>query len=149
MLLEEGEPHADIYELLRGYLGYLAGGGEPAAARLLFELRLVNALGYVPHLLHCSECLKIFADEPIRFDAARGGSLCLLCAGPARLSASLGTLGTLSRSLRNAPGQFAGFRFGALTLHEGGALLTQVLSHVLPREPKSLAFLQSLGRRDS
>jgi len=142
LLLEEGEPQPQIYELLCGFLDYLNGGGDGAVARLLLELRLVYLLGYVPHLLHCSECLKIFtADEPVRFDAGRGGSLCLQCAGPAGLAVGLGTIGTLARSLKVGHQQFAGFRFGPQTCSEAGAMLSQVLARVLPREPKSLKFL--------
>jgi len=141
LLLEEGEPYPQIYELLCGFLDYLSGGGELTVARLLLELRLVYLLGYVPHLLHCSECLKIFADEPVRFDAARGGSLCLACAGDSGLEVVLGTIGTLARSLKVGQQQFSGFRFGQQTRCEASLLLSQVLARVLPREPKSLKFL--------
>jgi len=72
VLIEEGEPHPQIYEMICAFLDFLAQGGDAGTARLLLELRLVYLLGYIPHLLHCSECLKIFADEPIRFDAGRG-----------------------------------------------------------------------------
>jgi DNA repair protein RecO (recombination protein O) len=81
LLLEEGEVYQLIYELLCGFLAYLDQAGELSSARLLLELRLVYLLGYIPHLLHCSECLKIFHNETIRFDANRGGSLCHDCAG--------------------------------------------------------------------
>jgi len=80
LLAADAEDHQRIYELLCSYLDYLEGGGDPAVARLLFELRLVYLLGYIPHLLHCSDCLKIFDNESVRFDFRRGGSLCLECA---------------------------------------------------------------------
>jgi DNA repair protein RecO (recombination protein O) len=141
LLSEESEPHPEIYQLLCSYLDYLNSGGDGPVARLLFELRLIYLLGYIPHFLHCSDCLRIFHDEPVRFDAARGGSLCLTCAGEAGLLVSLGTIGSLARSLNVGPDRFEGFRFGAQTLTEGGAILTQVLAQVLPRPPKSLKFL--------
>ena len=141
LLLEDGEPHPHIYELLCGFLDYLAAGGELPTARLLFELRLVYLLGYMPHLLHCSECLKIFSDEPIRFDASRGGSLCLDCAGSMGLNIDIGSVGSLARSLKVVHYRFDGFQFGEKTIREAGQLLDQVLRHVLPREPKSRRFL--------
>jgi len=141
LLLEEGESHQLIYELLCSFLDCLDQGGDEASARLLFELRLVYLLGYIPHLLHCSECLKIFASEPIRFDANRGGSLCLHCAGSAGASIDLGTVGSLARSLKVSHQQFAGFFFGQKTLQQAGLILNQVLQQILPREPKSLKFL--------
>jgi DNA repair protein RecO (recombination protein O) len=141
LLLEEGEPQQQIYELLGAFLDFLNDGGDRVAARLLLELRLVYLLGYVPHLLHCSECLKIFHDEPVRFEARRGGSLCLGCAGQTGLQIGLGTIGSLARSLKVSHRQFAGFRFGPRTRAEAGAILEQVLRQVLPREPKTIRFL--------
>jgi len=143
LLLEEGEPQPQIFELLCAFLDYLNGSGDGSVARLLLELRLIYLLGYAPHLLHCSECLKIFANEPVRFDADRGGSLCLQCAGSAGVEVALGTIGTLARSLKVGHQQFAGFRFGERTRCEAGTILSQVLTRVLPREPKSFKFLSS------
>ena len=144
LLLEEGQPQPLVFELLCHFLDYLEQGGDSDVGRLLFELRLVYLLGYIPHLLHCSECLKIFSAEPVRFDAARGGSLCLDCAEPGDLPVDLKTIGSLARTLNVNHRLFDGFSFGATTRKEAGQMLTQVLSLVLPREPKALKFLQQL-----
>lgn len=149
MLVGDGEDHQRIYELLCCYLDYLDQGGDPAVARLLFELRLVYLLGYIPHLLHCSECLKIFDNEPIRFDCRRGGSLCLDCADSKSLIIGLGSIGSLARSLRISHQQFDGFKLGKTTIHDAGLLLAQVLGQILPREPNSLKFLSTLNVRES
>ncbi len=144
LTLEEGEPYPLIYELLCSFLDYLEQDGDESIAKLLFELRLVYLLGYMPHLLHCSECLKIFDHEKIRFDANRGGSLCLDCAGLAGVAIDLGTVGSLARTLNVSHKQFEGFSFGFTTLQQAGLILTQVLQKTLPREPKSLKFLTQL-----
>jgi DNA repair protein RecO (recombination protein O) len=141
LLLEEGQPHPLVYELLCSFLDFLEQGGNDLSARLLFELRLIYLLGYMPHLLHCSECLKIFDNELIRFDAVRGGSLCLNCAGTSGIPVALGTVGSLARSLNVNHQQFNGFSFGKITLQEAGCILYQVLRQILPREPKSLKLL--------
>ncbi len=141
LLLEEAQPQPQIFQLLCSYLDFLAQGGDGEVARLLYELRLVYLLGYIPHFLHCSLCLKIFSDEAIRFDAARGGSLCLDCAGGSGAQIGLGTIGSLARTLNISPSRFSGFRFGRQTLEEGRTILSQVLAQVLPRPPKSLRFL--------
>ena len=141
MLLHEGEPQPQLYSLLQGYLGSLSDGGEPRTARLLFELRLVQELGYIPHLLHCSECFARFDEGTVAFDPARGGSLCDRCGEGTALRVHLRTIGSLSRSLRSPIGQFADFRFGERTLKEGAQVLATVLQAVLPRTPKSLRFL--------
>ena len=144
LLVEEAEPHPLIFELLCHFLDYLDQGGDLEVARLLFELRLVYLLGYIPHLLHCSECLKIFSAEPVRFDATRGGSLCLKCSGSSGLSVDLKTIGSLARSLNVSHRQFSGFKFSEITQQDAGRMLAQVLAQVLPREPKSLKFLQQI-----
>ncbi len=143
VLVEEGEPHAQIYQLLCAFLDFLDQGGDAGTARLLLELRLIYLLGYIPHLLHCSECLKIFTEESVRFDAARGGSLCLDCAAGAGFEVGLGTIGSLARTLNVTHQQFSGFRFGDQTRQEAGRMFAQVLNGVLPRPLKSLKFLQS------
>jgi DNA repair protein RecO (recombination protein O) len=149
MLLQAGEAQPELYTLLRGYLDYLAGQGDPVLARLLFELRLVQHLGYIPHLLHCSECFVQFNKDEIAFDPARGGSLCDDCAdGRAPLSVGLGTLGSLSRSLQTQTGLFEGFRLGSRTLREGASIMSLVLQSLLPRSPKSLRFLQQTAGFD-
>lgn len=143
MLLRAGEEQSALFTLLQGYLDYLADHGDPALARLLFELRLVQHLGYIPHLLHCSECFIQFNTGVVAFDPARGGSLCEACAiDRSLLHVGLGTLGSLSRSLQAPIGLFQGFQLGARTLQEGAAMLSLVLGGVLPRSPKSLRFLQ-------
>lgn len=138
-----------IYELLCSYLDFLDAGGNHAVARLLFELRLIYLLGYIPHLLHCSECLRIFNNEHIRFDSRRGGSLCLDCAGGRGFDVGLGSVGTLARSLQIPHQHFAGFKLGAATIKDSRLILTQVLQQILPREPKSLKFLTRLSVRES
>lgn len=149
LLLTEGESQPLIYELLSSFLEFLACDGDSSTARLLFELRLIYLLGYIPHLLHCSECLRIFKDEPIRFDATRGGCLCLDCARGTGLSIHLGTAGSLSKSLRVVHTRFAGFCYGSMTIREAEQILHQVLQQILPREPKSLRFLGQLNGAES
>jgi len=142
MLLQEGEPHPEIYQLLQAYLDFLTGDADYSVARLLFELRLIKQLGYIPHLLHCSECFTNFSSGQAAFDVERGGSLCLGCAGErVRVTVDVGTLGSLARSLQTPIELFSGFRFGKKTLAEGAELLDLVLRQVLPRPPKSLRFL--------
>ncbi|HBT84066.1 MAG TPA: DNA repair protein RecO [Desulfuromonas sp.] len=144
-LFWEAHGHREVFALLAAYLDHLASAGGEASARLLLELRLLNLAGYVPHLLHCSECNVTLTPGGAAFAAGRGGSLCRSCAGsgPAR-TVALGTLGSLARSLLTPPTAFAGFRFSPQTLGEGSALLAEALRLHLHRPLRTLAFLNEV-----
>ena len=144
-LFPEGEAQVELFALLAAFLDHLAGGGAGAEARLLCELRLLDLAGYVPHLLHCSSCDATLQGETVAFAAARGGSLCLACAGRGDARLSPLTLGTLARCLRAPRTLFAGFRLSAQTLAEGERLLADALRQHLPRPLRSLAFLEQVG----
>ncbi|WP_305043764.1 DNA repair protein RecO [Geoalkalibacter sp.] len=141
-LFGDGAPHPEVYELLGAFLDVTAEGGEDLAGlRLLLEMRLLRAAGYVPHLLHCSECGDA-GGEGVFFAAARGGRLCADCVSGAGLRLSSLTLGTLARCLQTPDTLFRGFRFGAQTLQEGGAALVEALALHLDRPLRSLVFLE-------
>lgn len=142
-LLGEAQGHPGAFSLLEAYLAHLAAGGTAPEARLLFELRLLLEAGYIPHLLHCSECAVTLALPEAAFDPARGGSLCPGCAGSAR-RLSLGTLGSLARLLRTPVTAFDGIRLGERTLQEGGGALTAALRLHLSRPLRSLLFLEQV-----
>lgn len=144
-LLGESHGHGEAFALLAAYLDHLAGGGARPEARLLFELRLLQLAGYVPHLLHCSICNVTLGEPQACFDVLRGGSLCPACAaGGSARPIALPTLGTLARCLLTPPTLFAGFRFSPQTLREGGVVMAEALRPLLSRPLKSLPFLERM-----
>ena len=146
LLIPADEPCPGVYALLRGFLDFLDQGGEGGTARLLFELRLVALLGYIPHLLHCSECFQVFKGaEEVFFDAGRGGALCRSCGRGRELRIGSGTVGSLARCLQVDFSLYQGFRFSPRTLQEGEQLLAEVYRSILPKEPKTLKFMAQLS----
>lgn len=144
-LLAEEQGHGQAFALLQAFLDHLAAHSATPEARLLFELRLLVLAGYVPHLLHCSECGGALGEIGAAFEAARGGALCLACApAAAAMRISPLTLGSLSRTLRGPLTLFAGFRFSSRTLEEGRRILAGALRQHLPRPLKSLSFLDRM-----
>jgi len=144
-LFGEGHAQPELFPLLNGFLDHLAHGDAAAEARLLLELRLLHAAGYIPHLLHCAECGGALETQ-VSFNPGRGGSLCRARGAGTPATVALTTLGTLSRCLHTPPALFAGFRFGPTTLNEGGRLLHAALNLHLPRPLKSLSFLEQIHR---
>ena len=137
--------HPQIYRLLEAFLGQLAAVGGSASARLLFELRLLDEIGYLPHLLHCSECFADLTSDPVSFDPRRGGSLCRDCEPEGTgVLLTCATLGSISRILRSPITAFAEIKLGETTLREGSvALQTAIQSH-LTRPLRSLEFLENI-----
>ena len=144
-LVGDDPGHPEIYHLLDAFLGQLSTSGFSVSARLLFELRLLDAIGYLPHLLHCSDCFSDLLVDPVSFDPGRGGSLCRSCDPDGDgLLITRATLGSLSRILRSPVTMFAEINLGETTLNEGGKAVQAAIQAHLSRPLRSLAFLQDI-----
>lgn len=137
-LTPEGQPLPRLYRLLAAYLERLDTGQSGTADRRLFEINLLNILGYRPSLEHCCRCGAPFSASPARLQ--QGGELvCSFCtAGGRQLSAA--TLQRLMECL--ATGRFGCVPFSEDALYEAGMLLDDALAHHAGRTLKSLAFLR-------
>jgi len=54
----EGEPHEDLFYLLRDALDHLSSDKDPVNALLLFIFRFMDIMGYLPAMESCSECKR-------------------------------------------------------------------------------------------
>lgn len=141
-LFGEGQPHPEVYRLLKAFLGHLDQHDAGPDCRFLLELRALSLAGYIPHFLHCAECFGGL-EEQLVFDAGRGGSLCRVCAGGrGGVAVQLQTIGSMARSLLTPSDRFDGFRFSQLTLDEGFRVLADALARHLQRPLRSRAFLE-------
>ena len=137
--------HPQIFNLLEAFLGQLATTGGTASARLLFELRFLDEIGYLPHLLHCSECFADLEADPVSFIPRRGGSLCRSCEPEgAGVLLTRATLGSISKILRSPITAFTEISLGETTLTEGSAALQASIQTHLTRPLRSLEFLQNI-----
>ncbi len=144
-LIGEDPGHPESYYLLGAFLDHLASRGNTPETRLLFELRLLNHVGYVPHLLHCSECPNDLPAANVAFDAARGGSLCEECAaGGGGIRLARMTLGSLAKILQSPEDNFADVHLSPQTLKEGGTAVFSAVKVHLQRPLRSLSFLEKL-----
>jgi DNA repair protein RecO (recombination protein O) len=76
-----GPAPADLYDQLVGALDQLAARTPGPAFLPRMELRLLRALGLLPHWDACARCrADLRGDAPARLDAARGALLCAACA---------------------------------------------------------------------
>ena len=145
-LIGDDPGHPETFFLLQAFLDHLSTHGSTPESRMLFELRLLNHVGYVPHLMHCSACDSDLPAEGVAFDAARGGALCPDCATSAiGLRMARMTLGSLSKILHSPDENFADIRLSPQTLREGGAAIFSAVKIHLQRPLRSLSFLEQLA----
>lgn len=75
---EVHDPHVEIYELLDFAYRYLSCVPGPRMARL-FEIKLLNEIGWLPHLENCLDCGKDVIEKGF-FSSRQGGLYCPQCA---------------------------------------------------------------------
>jgi DNA repair protein RecO (recombination protein O) len=75
---EEGE-NQGLYRLLVDTLSRLDQSSQPAFAVRYYEVRLLDLIGFRPHLFHCASCSEAIQPEDQFFSAQDGGVLCPTC----------------------------------------------------------------------
>jgi DNA repair protein RecO (recombination protein O) len=138
----EGQPLPRLYRLLVAYLERLDSGYEGDVDRRLFEVNLLNILGYRPSLAICSRCGSSYAESGALMQ--QGGELvCRFCAATGRQIAFpvlQGLLACLST------GRFGLVQFSDDGLREAGILLDEAVAAHSGRKLKTLDFLrQAVG----
>ena len=137
-LTPEGQPLPRLYRLFAAYLERLDSGDGNDIDRRMFEINLLNILGYRPSLEGCSRCGNDFGTTGALMQL--GGELvCRYCASTGR-NLPKASLQWLSSCLVTG-------RFGQASCDEGslqaaGVLLDESLSNHSVRKLKSLDFLQ-------
>ena len=84
LLLGEGDPHPEAFDLLHNALGRLGDADAPIGAVLAyFQWRMLRHAGLLGQLDHCVECDEPVGPESVAgglfFSSARGGLLCASC----------------------------------------------------------------------
>lgn len=78
-VLNEEEPQPELFDLLSSMLAALCrDGADPALARVFFEAKAMDILGFRPELAACSACGGELTDRAW-FSASAGGAVCGNC----------------------------------------------------------------------
>jgi DNA repair protein RecO (recombination protein O) len=134
----EGQPLPRLYRLLATYLERLDSGTADEADRRMFEINLLNILGYRPRLESCSRCGSVFDGQGGLIQS--GGELaCRFCAASGLPIATL-TLRELTSCLSTS--RFGAVRFSGAGLSQAGGLLDEIIAAHTGRTLKSLEFLR-------
>lgn len=81
-MVEEADPHPEVFDALAALLEALAAGGDPVTLLAQYQITLLTAVGLWPDLTRCMICNR--AAPPGRagfFSAHQGGLICRECIG--------------------------------------------------------------------
>lgn len=137
-LTPEGQPLPRLYRLLATYLERLDSGHGNDIDRRMFEINLLNILGYRPSLEECSRCGSEFGAHGALMQH-EGELVCRFCAATGRTISSI-ALRTLHSCL--VTGRFGQVFFDEDALLLAGILLDESVAAHSARKLKSVGFLQ-------
>jgi DNA repair protein RecO (recombination protein O) len=80
-LVEEHEPHYDLFDTLLSALYMIEGGIDPEIVARYYELQSMSILGYRPEINSCTRCGTVKDSEELPFSPSLGGRVCDSC-GP-------------------------------------------------------------------
>jgi len=152
LLIEEHDPHPELFDRLEAVLLELAGP-RVEQAFLAFELDLLRETGYLPSMNACISCgAAIDARNAAAFDSARGGVLCRNCEGsfPHRLPIEGRLIGIVQYVLELYQGNGSLRRLPNLTRAQTdpiNRLLAEYIEHTLGKRLKMPKYI--LGRREA
>jgi DNA repair protein RecO (recombination protein O) len=137
------------FSLLLDFLRLLEKTALTEALLRFFEIRLLRISGYDPVLDRCISCkTPIGKDAAYRFDAAKGGLTCNVCAPGSRdaIPVSLGTIRTLLLGREMEIDRLGRLLLSDQSADESRRLLAHFIRHLLGRELKSVHVLNDIRR---
>ncbi len=145
LLIEEHDPHPQVFDRLQATLLELAGPRREEAF-LAFELDLLREAGYLPELGACVSCGRRSQDRHAWFAPSRGGVVCRNCEGsfPDRLSLDGRLLGILQYVLNLQNDDGSTRRLPSLTRLQTNPLnrlLAAHLQHTLGRRLRMVKYV--------
>jgi DNA repair protein RecO (recombination protein O) len=142
-LTEDGHEDRPTYDALVEVLGRIATDPDPELAVRMFEITLLDRLGYRPQLRTCGRCQAELPRADCFYSPVAGGVLCADCglAEPTARPLSANAFAML-RLLQSGSWEVAGrVRKDEPLRREIEAVLRAQIQYVLERDLKSSAFL--------
>lgn len=139
LLFEEGTEAEEAVRLLLNTLHYLETGEKsPRDLKMLFELRIMTAAGFAPHLDGCMRCGSA---DAAAFSPGEGGLLCAACSPLRPLPPDALTMlrGYVEKHLKTAL-DFDGDSIADIL----GPICEQFVRHHTDIYPKSLEYLHRI-----
>ncbi len=145
---EEDTENYGIFRLLTEALSRLEQEADPWLALRYYEIRLLELLGYRPHLFECANCGREIKAEDQFFSAAQGGVLCPACGAglPGVWSVSVEALKYLRHFQRSDYSGAQRARPTPEVQNEVEALVQKYITYLLERELNSPGFLRQIKK---
>lgn len=142
---EEGEHYA-LYRLLTDTLSRLNTQADPLVAVRYYEIRLLDQVGFRPHLFACARCEHAVQAEDQYFSAAAGGVLCPNCGAndPSARPVSMDALRYLRHFQRSSYPEATRAQLTPSINIEIERLMQYYLTYLLERGLNSPDFLRRL-----
>jgi DNA repair protein RecO (recombination protein O) len=109
-----------------------------------FGLWMVRLMGWMPEIVRCTQCGRLFAGEPAYFEAQRDGLVCVEHRHPAARALSAESLGVAARMFREPIAALATEDWPRRRAEDLRRFALQGLERHLERRLRSAAALQKL-----
>ena len=141
LLTEDRQENRLVYDILLHGLHHLVAAADVRLVIILFQLNLLDAVGYRPELRECVGCRADIQPERNQFSAVLGGVVCPAC-GPTEPTAR--TIGTsalkLMRFLQLTQGEHT-VKAAPHVCREAEALLRDYAEHIVERRLRTPALI--------
>lgn len=141
----ENDGDKKLYNLLFWAFDKLDKGEPISRTIILFQIRLLDILGFRPNLSGCLECGKLDAKgSPYQFSPNRSGLICNRCAKNDTISPSFLSLSTAKLLLKAQDmdhNKISRLQFSSASTQEAITMLKRYERHLLQREIHSWSFL--------
>jgi DNA repair protein RecO (recombination protein O) len=145
---EDDTENFSIFRLLTEALRRIEQETDPWLAIRYYEVRLLDLLGYRPHLFECANCGREIKAEDQYFSAAQGGVLCPACGAglPGAWSVSVEALKYLRHFQRSSYSEAQRARPAPEVQNEVEALLQRYVTYLLERALNSPDFIRQIKK---
>jgi DNA repair protein RecO (recombination protein O) len=142
---DESENQA-IFRLLTESLSRIAGEVDPWLAMRYYEVRLLDLLGFRPHLFECANCGEQIRAVDQYFSAAAGGVLCPKCGAglPGVWEVSMDALKVFRHLQRSSYAEAQRAHPTPETRNELETLIQKYLTYLLERGLNSPGFIRQI-----
>lgn len=147
----EQEENQSLYRLVINTLFRLDRGDNPNLVIHYYEIRLLDLVGYRPHLFNCARCESEIQAEDQFFSAAQGGVLCPRCGRRSRdvRPISMDALRYLRHFQRSTYSDASRAHIKPAIFTEIESLMSFYLTHILEKKLKTPPFLNRMIRERS